>query len=718
MPLFNILCSVHFLNTDTVYVGDWEGNLIKTTDGGVSWNVQHLDDYADIHIFFIDQNYSCILSSRKMYRTTNGGENWQFNSINTTRSINDFSFIDSSKGFVVGGFGSILMTTDGGVNSNYVNSPVTDFLYKVIFKNNLEGFIGGQYGTLLKTFDGGTNWQYNSLGEHTIFDISFLNSNKAVLVENGPDVFFTTDGGTTWINKTFDSWALIACNYLSNTNCMVMGSRGDIYKSTDQGNDWTIKVTGERNTLNDIAFIDSETGYAIGDAGTILKTTDRGQNWNKLNIFTNESLKNICFSDNLHGYVVGDYSTFLKTTDGGENWMIDSIPNITYLTSVFFLNNNVGWAAGLYNNKILKTTDGGITWVGQNINVPIINSLFIVDENTGFACGNNSYVPPTGIILKTTNGGNDWEVIKTIDHSNLKSIFFISSENGWVVGETTDQTLHTTNGGNDWTVHNFGGNDIYFWNSLNGIIVNNYSTYSDINLTSDGGNTWSLQPTVVEPGLCSAYSDQNGFWVVGLWGTILYADISVLPVNLTSFSAYTQNGKVFLNWTTTSELNSHRFEIERKTISMDLESSWILIGFKNGNGTTTKQNEYTFIDNISEINADVIEYRLKQIDYNGSYTYSQVVKIQTLPLSFSLSQNYPNPFNPTTKIKYQLPELSKIKLTVYDVLGREVKTLVNEEKPAGSYEVKFDGTDLPSGVYFCRIETSKFSDTKKFVLLK
>jgi hypothetical protein len=92
----------------------------------------------------------------------------------------------------------------------------------------------------------------------------------------------------------------------------------------------------------------------------------------------------------------------------------------------------------------------------------------------------------------------------------------------------------------------------------------------------------------------------------------------------------------------------------------------------------------------------------------------KIVRIMT----FSFSQNYPNPFNPTTKIQYQLPELSKVKLTVYDMLGREIKTLVNEEKPAGSYEVKFDGTGLPSGIYFYRIETGKFSDTKKFILLK
>ena len=105
--------------------------------------------------------------------------------------------------------------------------------------------------------------------------------------------------------------------------------------------------------------------------------------------------------------------------------------------------------------------------------------------------------------------------------------------------------------------------------------------------------------------------------------------------------------------------------------------------------------------------------------YPFSWTDVTNVKNQSVhPSSFNLCQNYPNPFNPTTKIKYQIPGLSKVKLTVYDVLGREVKTLVNEEKSAGNYEVEFDGTNLTSGIYFYKIETEKFSDTKKFVLLK
>ena len=105
--------------------------------------------------------------------------------------------------------------------------------------------------------------------------------------------------------------------------------------------------------------------------------------------------------------------------------------------------------------------------------------------------------------------------------------------------------------------------------------------------------------------------------------------------------------------------------------------------------------------------------------YPFTWTNITNVKNQSVqPSSFTLYQNYPNPFNPTTKIKYQLPEFSNVKLTIYDVLGRQIKTLVNQEKPAGNYEVEFDGTGLPSGVYFYRIEDGKFSDTKKFILMK
>ena len=144
---------------------------------------------------------------------------------------------------------------------------------------------------------------------------------------------------------------------------------------------------------------------------------------------------------------------------------------------------------------------------------------------------------------------------------------------------------------------------------------------------------------------------------------------------------------------------------------------WENIGFVEGNGTTTERNTYRFTDN--DVSAGKYVYGLKQIDYDGSFEYSKEVEIDvTSPQKFSLEQNHPNPFNPTTTISYELPVKSVIRLKVYNTLGEEIATLVNEEKSAGRYEVEFDGSSLPSGVYIYRLTAGSYTASKKLVLLK
>ncbi len=157
------------------------------------------------------------------------------------------------------------------------------------------------------------------------------------------------------------------------------------------------------------------------------------------------------------------------------------------------------------------------------------------------------------------------------------------------------------------------------------------------------------------------------------------------------------------------------FDIERKTTD-----DWEKIGFIIGNGTTTEMQYYSFTDNISLVNnVDRIYYRLKQIDFDGSYEYTNEVIIEiSQPDFFLLKQNYPNPFNPSTIISWQLPETKFVTLKIYDVMGNEVASLINEEKQAGNYEVQFNATDLSSGIYYYKLVAGDFIDVKKMILLK
>ena len=186
-----------------------------------------------------------------------------------------------------------------------------------------------------------------------------------------------------------------------------------------------------------------------------------------------------------------------------------------------------------------------------------------------------------------------------------------------------------------------------------------------------------------------------------------------VPVELTSFSAAAEGNKVILYWTTASETNNSGFSIERKCIN----SEYSEIGFVRGFGTTTEPESYSFTD--ANVLSGKYTYRLKQIDFDGSYEYSPRVEVEvTAPFEFVLEQNFPNPFNPATTIRYSLPKTSKVQIKIFDVLGSEIGTLINEEKPAGTYELTWKAADLPSGVYFYQIKAGEFTGTKKMILLR
>ena len=187
----------------------------------------------------------------------------------------------------------------------------------------------------------------------------------------------------------------------------------------------------------------------------------------------------------------------------------------------------------------------------------------------------------------------------------------------------------------------------------------------------------------------------------------------VLPVELISFTASIDPTGVNLNWSTASELNNDKFEIQKKTDS----GEFIAIGFVKGQGTSTQKNNYSFLD--KDTDSGKYYYRLKQIDFDGNYEYSKVVAVEFNPIiTYSLEQNYPNPFNPSTEINFTLANSGNITLKVYDSLGIEVATLVAEFMKSGKHSVKFNAKNFRSGVYYYKITADNFTSTRKMLLIK
>ncbi|KAA0247010.1 MAG: T9SS C-terminal target domain-containing protein [Ignavibacteriae bacterium] len=198
----------------------------------------------------------------------------------------------------------------------------------------------------------------------------------------------------------------------------------------------------------------------------------------------------------------------------------------------------------------------------------------------------------------------------------------------------------------------------------------------------------------------------------------------VLPVELTSFTSKLLNDKIQLNWVTKTEVNNYGFNVERRIN----EGEWNTIGFVEGNRTTTESKEYSFSDKDIYAGGSKFQYRLKQIDFDGSFEYSDVVEVGVVANQFELSQNYPNPFNPSTTIRFSLPKDTQLKINIYNMLGELVKTLAEGTYQAGYHKVTFSALGgstsngnvslLPSGVYIYRIESNEFVQVKKMILMK
>jgi hypothetical protein len=191
----------------------------------------------------------------------------------------------------------------------------------------------------------------------------------------------------------------------------------------------------------------------------------------------------------------------------------------------------------------------------------------------------------------------------------------------------------------------------------------------------------------------------------------------IVPVELVSFNGEHNNGQIRLNWITATEVNNSGFEILRSSKNIN---EWVSLSFVPGNGTTTEFQSYSFTD--ESISPGVYNYRLKQIDFNGQFEYSDIIAVEVNTLrEFKLEQNYPNPFNPSTNIGFTIAEREFVTLNVYDILGREVISLVNEELPAGEYQIEFGSNlihQIPSGVYVYNLKVGIFSESKRMILIK
>jgi photosystem II stability/assembly factor-like uncharacterized protein len=386
-----------------------------------------------------------------------------------------------------------------------------------------------------------------------------------------------------------------------------------------------------------------------------------------------------------------------------EGWAKIPSPTNKTLRNLHFIDAQTGWAAG-EDGTIIHTSNGGDSWIVQNSTVPsFIVDVFFINENLGWALAFRDVFPFGTIILKTTNGGDTWVAEDyPDDNAFMNTVFFFDSLNGWVGGT---YIASTTNGGVTWVEADVDSS------MISGLPVFNF-------------NFFNRQFGYA----CGGYLDLAGV----IWRTTNYGEswsaTGVSPDQVFDLYIIDSLNAIALSgdpWTYEEmSLSGLSFAIDFRTES----EAWSASGYKflitSDSGVTWENKaipdsaiifDLTFIDSQNGFavgeNGVILKYISGSVNvYDRGY--------EVPPSNFVLYQNFPNPFNPTTKISYQIPEFGFATLKVYDVLGKEIATLVNEEKPVGSYEITWYAENLPSGVYFYRLQAGNFAETKKMVILK
>ena len=368
------------------------------------------------------------------------------------------------------------------------------------------------------------------------------------------------------------------------------------------------------------------------------------------------------------------------------------------LRSVEFINSTTGWIVG-EDGIILKTTNGGIIWTSQASGTSSwLFGISFIDENNGWAVGGD------GLIIRTTNGGIIWNPQVSPTTQSLREVYFSDLNNGTTIGAFSN-IYRTTNSGTTWTSQSIAKlNDIFYIDANNGWGVGDYGL---IFKTTNGGNTWTYPLSGTTYHLRGvSFSDENNGTVVG--GGIILRTTDGGTTWTSQSITYSLNGVCFSDLENGTAVGGNGI-IQRTTNG---GITWI----SQMSGTTNLLWKVSFTD---ANNGTVVgEGGTVLRTTNGGITFVEEEKIDEVPTEFSLLQNYPNPFNPSTKIKYAISGQQYAILNVYDILGNEIETLVNEEKSSGTYEVTWNAVGLPSGVYFYQLRAGSFIETRKMILLR
>jgi hypothetical protein len=468
-----------------------------------------------------------------------------------------------------------------------------------------------------------------------------------------------------------------------------------------------LKFDGNSRTLNVSGFF---SGFInIASNGTLQSTSGVSQTINVAGDFTNNGTFTQGTSNtvNMTGSFIsaGIYGSNITF----NNLTINNSGGISLGTDIT-VNNNLTLSSGLFSLKqYTASVYGSITAVS-----PGTSKMIVLDDGTNFGSlkykvpANTSYLFPVG----DTRGTTEYSPVTVNFASGTNSSSFISLSMQNLKDPNNTSVANYLK--RAWTITPSGLTTFNYSITINYVSGDVAGNENLIYIGKYSGGVWTV--------LGQPNTGTNSFTQSSLtsFSTFTGGENGALPVQLSSLNGFANGRNVDLKWVTSSEINNSGFEIQRASVDKNGNASeYKSAGFVKGKGTTNSQTSYSFTDN--NLVSGNYKYKLKQIDYNGNYQFFELSSIVLvgLPGKFNVSQNYPNPFNPTTKINYDLPADAKVSLVIYDISGREVSKLVdNEQQTAGYHTSEFNAGNLASGVYFYSLLTNSTKLTKQMILIK
>jgi photosystem II stability/assembly factor-like uncharacterized protein len=734
----------------------WEGGVgvQRSVNNGYSWElVSHgIDGFYD-GILAVGSNDLLILGHYNgVYISTNNGSTWDLSSLH---SWSNFLFVDNNDNIYAGiKTGGLNKSTDSGLTWYSIAAGISGEVSGIIQVND-KLFLSTNAGIFISR-DNGNNWNFIHNSPENITSIAKGKNNEIFAGTSDKGFFYSSDFGRTWCQNNKNLINLYITSLLVNsTGDIFIGTYGDgLFKNSAQLDYWQIINSGI--TSNHItSFLKyKKLLFAGSQQGILYKTSDNGNSWiRKDSTYTTMPITCICNSKKSLFFSAWYFPFELlknngqwefinygkkvdvnesvsgkvfKSTDEGNSWKQTANLNVNSFATFYDSATNYEYiltATG--NTGIYLSTDDGENWYPSNNG--ILNEYIEDIETDG---DGNFFASSTNKIFRSSDFGKTWETIYTGSSTVYHITIDIAPNNFIYAGLDWGELILSTDRGNSW-IDRSPNTSVNRINSITTDVLNIVyfgNWWGQIFQSFDYGVTWlNINSGMIGGPILNLFCDNNGNIYTGPYGGNVYkcanSTFSPPPPNLFSPShlATNQNLNLELVWYSAYSANSYKLQV---SLNNNFDSSSIIL-----NHTLTDTNF-----SIGPLNQNTYYYwRVSALNQYGNSLWSgarrfktkiitSVEDFGTFDFSFNLAQNYPNPFNPSTVICYQLAVGSQVTLKVYDVLGNEVSTLINEEKPPGEHQVEFQSTvggqQLASGIYYYQLIAGSCIETKKMIIIK